>query len=172
MATIAISIIGEVMDIKNQWDELDEKSQSETNSESTPPYQEKEPAQTSSAADLAAKIYPTPATPASSNASIVAKHLAHPSEPTPDTSHKPRRFLVAYMTTVFSAITILYGVAWLGYVLIDHFLGTKKDTSGLFYFDMAPIYISIMSTLVIFATISTSSRPATSQKVPAMTPSV
>ncbi len=141
------------MDIKNQWDELDEKSQPETNSESVPSYQENESTQTSSAADLAAKIYPTPATSTSSSTSIVAKHLAHPSEPTPDTSHKPRRFLVAYMTTVFSAITILYGVAGLGYVLIDHFLGIKKDTTSWFYFDMAPIYISIMATLIIFAII-------------------
>lgn len=57
------------------------------------------------------------------------------------------------MTTVFSAIVILYGTAWLGYVLIDHFLGAKKDDSSWFYLDLAPLYISIMATLSVFGLI-------------------
>lgn len=80
------------------------------------------------------------------------EHSIKPSLPV-DNAAEPvrtsRRFLVAYVTTIFSALSLLASGSWLGYVLVDYFLKDKSDTSS-FYFDMAPIYISLMSTMIVF----------------------
>lgn len=98
--------------------------------------------------DKLASLYPSPVIP------TFTRRSSEPSSPTThDDTHKARRFLVAYITTTISALSILYGTAWLGYVLIDHFFGPKKDTAGWLYIDFAPLYISLMASLAVFGAI-------------------
>ena len=132
------------MDFKNQWDVDKDKSQDDTVKDTDTEKTVEQP-----------KVIDaiTPPAAASTPSSILSS-IGHSSPAfLQDTAHKARRFLIAYMTTVFSAIVILYGSAWLGYVLFDHFFGPKRDDSGWFYFDFAPLYLSAMATLTVFAAI-------------------
>lgn len=98
-----------------------------------------------------ASLYPEPKSSAASP--FAARILSSTTTNASDDTHKARRFLVAYITTAFSALSILYGTAWLGYVLIDHFLGPKQNSDGWFYIDFAPLYISLMASLAVFGAI-------------------
>lgn len=74
------------------------------------------------------------------------------SRSTDDTNaHSAKRFLVAYLTSVFSALSLLFSSAFLAYVLLDHFIAEKKEESLLFSFDLAPLYISTMASIIVFA---------------------
>ncbi|HCH34427.1 MAG: hypothetical protein UY35_C0018G0024 [Candidatus Saccharibacteria bacterium GW2011_GWC2_48_9] len=62
---------------------------------------------------------------------------------------KAKRFLAAYIVSIFSAISLLLSGGFLGYVLLDHFITEEKDDLG-FYFDLAPLYISMMASMLVF----------------------
>lgn len=170
------------MEFKNQWDTDDESTSKETNKsepadksqsvdlEKIESIEEQSAPQTDeSAVDLEktnvatdnspkqsdqkeklASIYPHPTTPTFSKSFLAGRDTTDDDS---DNSHTARRFLVAYVTTAFSALAILSGTAWLGYVLADHFLGPKSDSAGLFYLDLAPLYISIMASMTVFGSI-------------------
>lgn len=171
------------MDFKNQWDTDEEKSKQadepkpaesdDTSVDLEKKTEDSKPAATTSApaddsavdlekSDIAtentpkepsredklASLYPSPVTP-----SFARRSESTGGPAAKDDTHKARRFLVAYITTAISALSILYGTAWLGYVLIDHFFGPKQDTAGWFYIDFAPLYISLMASLAVFGAI-------------------
>ena len=62
---------------------------------------------------------------------------------------KAKRFLAAYIVSIFSAISLLLSGGFLGYVLLDHFITEEKEDLG-FYFDLAPLYISMMASMLVF----------------------
>ncbi len=66
-------------------------------------------------------------------------------------SHAAKRFLIGYVTSLFSALSLLFSTSYLGYVLFDHFISEKKDSSSWFYFDLAPLYISVMASIIVFS---------------------
>lgn len=61
-----------------------------------------------------------------------------------------RRFLAAYLVSIFSALTLLSGAATLGYVLLDYFIPKETDVKGAFYLDLSAFYISIMASMTVF----------------------
>ncbi len=63
---------------------------------------------------------------------------------------KARRFLAAYITSILSALVLLAGASSLGYVLLGHFLTEKTDSWIWQYIDFAPIYLSTMTTMIVF----------------------
>ncbi len=71
----------------------------------------------------------------------------------PQTSSEPataKRFFAAYITSLLSAVVLLSSGAWLGYVLLGEWLSPKKTEASLFSFDLAPLYISLMSSMIVF----------------------
>lgn len=152
------------MDFKNQWDTDDENASKKDPATSTNVKQDNddngtgntEKPDTSTATTNLVTQTDSPtvsdATPTDIPPTISTTNTFAVESINPDT-HKARRFLIAYMTTVFSALSILYGTAWLGYVLTDHFLGPKKASDGWFYIDFAPFYIALMASLTVFGII-------------------
>lgn len=65
-------------------------------------------------------------------------------------SHRAKRFLVAYLTSIFSALSLLSGTSFLVYVLLNHFLGEKSERSWL-SLDLAPLYVAVMASTLVFA---------------------
>lgn len=63
-------------------------------------------------------------------------------------ANKSKRFLIAYLATIFSGMALLWSAVFLGGVLFNQFFGPKDD--GLSFFDPAGIYISVMSAMVTF----------------------
>lgn len=62
----------------------------------------------------------------------------------------PRRFLAAYIVSILSGLSLLSSGALLGYVVLNHFIA-PKNSGGLLYIDWAPLYLSVMSSAVVFA---------------------
>lgn len=80
-----------------------------------------------------------------------APHASGPTLTSTDSSIKsPKRFIMAYIVSIFSGLTLLVSGSILGYALFNHFLEPTKDSS-IYFFDSAPLYLSMMSGMIVFA---------------------
>ena len=82
-----------------------------------------------------------------------AKNVQRPtiSAPTPvDAQPSSRRFLAAYITSILSALSLLSSGAFLGYSLLDHFLTPEGTSQGNLFFDLASVYLALITSMIIF----------------------
>lgn len=66
-------------------------------------------------------------------------------------THIARRFLVAYLVSIFSALSLLVSTSFLAFVLINHFVAGRTDQATLFFLDLSPVYIVFMSVSIVSA---------------------
>lgn len=64
-----------------------------------------------------------------------------------------RRFLAAYITSILSALSLLSSGACLGYALLDHFLTPKESSLWSQYFDLSPLYLGLITSMIVFGTL-------------------
>lgn len=96
-----------------------------------------------------------------SSASFTSEHTSEYKAPStmvaapPATSSAPssRRFLAAYITSILSGLSLLSSGAFLGYSLLDHFLSPKESSQLSMYFDLSPLYLALITSMMIFGTL-------------------
>lgn len=64
-----------------------------------------------------------------------------------------RRFLAAYITSILSGLSLLWSGAFLGYRLLDHFLAPEANNLWSSYFDFAPLYLALITSMIVFGTL-------------------
>lgn len=76
--------------------------------------------------------------------------LEAPSSGSDDQKPSSRRFLAAYITSILSALSLLTSGTVLGYALLDHFLAPESTSPWMSYFDLAPAYLALITSMLIF----------------------
>lgn len=110
----------------------------------TPEVETKQPVSETSTEEVSSTPKPTFDEMRSRNMSFeIASQLS-------DSKHTARRFLAAYLTSALAALSLLGSAAFLGYVLLEHFIAPKKDEGLWYYFDFAPVYLATMTSMLVF----------------------
>lgn len=71
----------------------------------------------------------------------------------PSSPPSSRRFLAAYIASILSGLSLLTSGAFLGYSLLDHFLAPEDTSQWSGYFDLAPLYLALITSMLVFGTL-------------------
>ncbi|RYF28346.1 MAG: hypothetical protein EOO17_04995 [Chloroflexi bacterium] len=89
---------------------------------------------------------------------VVSEHITHSpftgavaSTDAKKSESHAKLFLFTYISSALSALSVLWGVSFLGYVVLDYLIKSDKpEVAPAFYYDLAPLYISVMASVLIF----------------------